>query len=280
MSTPNIRSTPYLVALEPGAGHGRRIPLTQDHLVVGRAATSDLRLDDEHVSRTHAAFRQQGGRVWVQDLGSSGGTFVNGQKVTGPHELRPGDVVSFATVQMRFAPDEMSGGETTTMPRLDTRGESGRTSDTAPRVRYDIGRQSAGSISNVGRDQYLSYVQNVTRQRESFLREVASTRTKARWLVWSGFLLFVGGFGLFAAGVLGFLDAVGSGTISPSTDPFGSDIGGVPSGLIGWAMAALGMLLVIVGIVLHVVATSRRRRVDREYPLAPPPGQVPPQRGG
>jgi pSer/pThr/pTyr-binding forkhead associated (FHA) protein len=94
MSTPNIRSTPYLVALEPGAGHGRRIPLTQDHLVVGRAATSDLRLDDEHVGRTHAAFRQQGGHLWVQDLGSSGGTSVNGQKVTGPHEL-PGDVVSF-----------------------------------------------------------------------------------------------------------------------------------------------------------------------------------------
>jgi hypothetical protein len=93
-------------------------------------------------------------------------------------------------------------------------------------------------------------------------------------------LLFVAGFGLFAAGVLGFLDAVGSGSINPSTNPFGSDIGGVPSGLIGWAMAALGMLLVIVGIVLHVVATSRRRRVDREYPLAPPPGQVPPQRGG
>lgn len=266
MSTPNIRSTPYLVALEPGAGHGRRIPLTQDHLVVGRAATSDLRLDDEHVSRTHAALRQQGGHVWVQDLGSSGGTFVNGQKVTGPHELRPGDVVSFATVQMRFAPDEMSGGETTTMPRLDTRGESGRTSDTAPQVRYDIGRQSAGSISNVGRDQYLSYVQHVTRQRESFLREVAATRTKARWLVWSGFLLSVVGIGLFAAGFYNFSeqgeDFIRSGDLQAS----GPD---ASMFFLGLAVGVLGQLLLIVGIVLHVVATSRRRRIHRDLPVPP-----------
>ena len=84
------------------------------------------------------------------------------------------------------------------------------------------------------------------------------------------------GFGLFAAGVLGFLkqagSAVQSGDAGPPTSPFGPKIAGIPSGLLGWALAALGMLLLVVGIVLHIVATSRRRRVDRELP-APPPWQ-------
>src|SRR5664279_4942027 len=70
--------------------------------------------------------------------------------------------------------------------------------------RYNINRQDAGVINNVGRNQHNSYVQQV-HERESFLRAIAATRTKARWLVWTGLALFVVGFGLFAAGVLGFL---------------------------------------------------------------------------
>ena len=132
---------------------------------------------------------------------------------------------------------------------------------------YDINRQQASMINNVGRDQYNAYVQ----RRESFLRDVASTRTKARWLVWIGLLVTVVGFGMFAAGVLQFLSdgarAVSSGDSSPPTDPFGSEIAGIPSGLLGWAIGAVGMLMLIIGIVLHVVATSRRKRVDREMPL-------------
>jgi hypothetical protein len=146
--------------------------------------------------------------------------------------------------------------------------------------RYNINRQDAGVINNVGRNQHNSYVQQV-HERESFLRAIAATRTKARWLVWTGLALFVVGFGLFAAGVLGFLTqaakAVSSGNVGPPADPFGRDVGGIPSGLLGWAIAAVGMVLIVVGIVLHVVATSRRRRVDRELPLAypawPAPGQ-------
>lgn len=139
---------------------------------------------------------------------------------------------------------------------------------------YNINGQSGGVINNVGRDQYNRYVQ----QRDNFLREIAATKTKARWLVWTGFVAFVVGFGIFAAGVLGFMKQAGSAvqTGGGVTSPFGPDIGGVPSALLGWALGALGMLLLVVGIVLHIVATSRRRRVDRELPVPPPwPGTGP-----
>lgn len=284
MTTPHTAGTPYLVALDPGPGKGRLIPLTRDRLVVGRAMTSDVRFDDAHVSRTHAELRREAGHVWVQDLGSSAGTRVNGHVLSAAVELKPGDVLSFATVQVRYSSDQVGGEETSALPRQGTRAVSEPTLEAAPPARYDIDKQIGGSISNVARDQYLSYVQQVTQQRQSFLREVAATRTKARWLVWTGFALSVVGFGLFAAGVLGFIaqasDGIETGDISPPVDPFGRDIAGIPSGLLGWALAALGGLLLLVGIVLHIVATSRRRRVDRELPAPPPPWQVPGQSGG
>jgi hypothetical protein len=130
---------------------------------------------------------------------------------------------------------------------------------------FNIDRPSAGIINIIGHDQW------VIQQRENFFREIAATKTKARWLIWTGFLAFVVGLGLFAAGVLGFIKQAGSAveTSGGVTSPFGPDIGGVPLGLLGWALAVLGMLLLVVGIVLHIVATSRGRRVDRELPVPP-----------
>ena len=93
--------------------------------------------------------------------------------------------------------------------------------------RFDNGELNAEIINQVGGD-----LVNVQQQRENFLHEIAATKTKARWLVWTGFLAFVLGFGLFAAGVLGFLKQAGS-AVEPNgsvTSPFGPDIGGVPPG--------------------------------------------------
>jgi DNA transposition AAA+ family ATPase len=51
----------------------------------------------------------------------------------------------------------------------------------APNVRYDIGQQHAAAISNVARDQYNV---SIRQERESFLRDIAATKTKARILAW------------------------------------------------------------------------------------------------
>jgi hypothetical protein len=272
MTQPQTTDTPHFVVLTPGSDQGRRIDLTKDHVVVGRAATCDVRLDDPHVSRTHAALQRRGGAVYVQDLGSSAGTFVNEGTVSTPRQLHLGDVVAFAAVRLRYGGGESVGDETSALAR-----------PTGPSARYDIGEQHGGAINNVAHDQHISYVQHMTQQRENFFREIAATRTKARWLVWTGFLLFVVGFGLFAAGIMGFIKQTGDigngGDVGGLPTPFGRDVAGIPSGLLGWALAALGVLLLVVGIVLHVVATSRRKRVDRDLPV-PPPWQAPGQWGG
>ena len=130
-------------------------------------------------------------------------------------------------------------------------------------------------INNAEHLEYRSHVQYVNQQRENFLREVAATKTKARWLAWTGFLMFVVGFGIFAAADLSFINGISDsiqngGQQPPTTSPFGREIGGIPFGLAGWALAAVGMILLVVGIVLHVVAASRRKQAYRDFPVPPP----------
>ncbi len=54
-----------------------------------------LSINDVEVSRRHARMELQGSSYVIQDLGSTNGTFVNGQRVTGVQPLNPGDSVSF-----------------------------------------------------------------------------------------------------------------------------------------------------------------------------------------
>jgi hypothetical protein len=254
---------PHMVVLAPDSDCGRRISLNGDYMVVGREPACDVRFDDPHVSRAHAALERRGDAVYVQDLGSSGGTFVNGVAADTARELHVGDILTFATVTARVEPGGFACDDTITV--------SGTPAGAAS-ARYRIGQQHGEVINNVGRNQYNSHIQHIIQQRENFLREIAATKTKARWLVWTGFLAFVVGFGLFAAADLNFIKEVSNAIQSdnapqPTTSPFGREVGGIPFGLAGWALAALGMMLLVVGIVLHIVATSRRRRVDRELPV-------------
>ena len=80
------------VLLTPG---GRRVPLGDRPLLVGRedSPLSDDLADYDGVSRRHALVTVVGDRVLVADIGSSNGTFVNGERVNGPgpREIRPGD---------------------------------------------------------------------------------------------------------------------------------------------------------------------------------------------
>jgi FHA domain len=266
-----------------GSGRDRQIPIPAGGMVLGRDDQLGLPFStDLLVSRRHVSVHRCGdGCVEVADLGSANGTFVNGTKIHARTRVEAGDVLCIGKIELKLGPalpagtslDETLGFK----PASTTTGvPGGMPGEAAPSsaAQYHFDRQTGEIISNVAGnqynsgDQYNSYVQ----ERENFLRAIAATKTKARWLIWAGFLAFVVGFCLFAAGVLGFMKQAGNAaqTGGSVTSPFGPDIGGVPSGLFGWALAALGLLLLVVGIVLHIVATSRSRRVDRELPAPAP----------
>ena len=93
---------PMFVVTSDGPLRGRVLVVDDDELVLGRRENSDLRLPDPHVSRAHAVIRKASGAVWLEDLGSTGGTTVNGETVTGSQALKHGDTVKFGPVETRF----------------------------------------------------------------------------------------------------------------------------------------------------------------------------------
>ena len=228
-----------------GSGRDRQIPIPAGGMVLGRddqlgsPFSIDLLVSRKHVS----VHRCDDGGVEVEDLGSVNGTFVNGTRIHDRTRIRASDVLRIGRIELTLYPapsmgtsrdDTLGFKPTSAVPGVTT-GTVGQTAG-ASSSRYYIDQQTGEVINNIGRDQFNAYVQH----RENFLREIAATKTKARWLVWTGFLAFVVGFGLFAAGILGFIKQVGTGgeTGGSVTSPFGPDIGGVPSGLLGWALAA------------------------------------------
>jgi len=65
-----------------------------DVLTIGREASNAIAINDAEVSRKHAQLVFQGGKYIITDLGSTNGTFVNGQRLTGQHVLQPGEIIS------------------------------------------------------------------------------------------------------------------------------------------------------------------------------------------
>jgi pSer/pThr/pTyr-binding forkhead associated (FHA) protein len=95
------RRLPREVVLNDEGGR-RTVPL-KDSLTVGRAATCDLVVADTYVSNVHARIFSRDGSWWLEDLGSTNGTYVNRSRVSVPTAIGPGDQVRMgkATLELR-----------------------------------------------------------------------------------------------------------------------------------------------------------------------------------
>ncbi len=76
-----------------GENIGRRFALDKPEHTIGRTADVDIAVLDERVSQRHAKVVMQDGRHFVEDIGSTNGTFVNNQPLTGPRKLQDGDLI-------------------------------------------------------------------------------------------------------------------------------------------------------------------------------------------
>jgi pSer/pThr/pTyr-binding forkhead associated (FHA) protein len=76
--------TPRQMIVTQGALAGTRITLDSRPILIGRADDSTLVLDDDYASTRHARIAQQGEEWYVEDLGSTNGTYLDRAKVTGP----------------------------------------------------------------------------------------------------------------------------------------------------------------------------------------------------
>lgn len=110
-TTPGVTATtagPRLEVLDPGETGippGTPLPLAAPRTTLGRLPESNVYLDDETVSGRHAVLeRRPDGSWWVEDLGSTNGSFVDGTPVLQPTLVRPGAVLVAGRVRMRLVP--------------------------------------------------------------------------------------------------------------------------------------------------------------------------------
>jgi hypothetical protein len=106
--TREITGQPRLVISSDGtakASHERAVPLLAPRTIIGRGHDADLRLSDPGVSRHHAQVELREGQVWVEDLGSTNGTTVDGVKVTAPVPLSHAQRIAIGSTVLVFLTD-------------------------------------------------------------------------------------------------------------------------------------------------------------------------------
>lgn len=86
-----------------GKSAGRSIAIKRNRLLIGRAEECDVRPLSEDVSRRHCEVIVGPAEVWVADLGSRNGTFVNGQRISEKTKVADGDIVRVGALELKVS---------------------------------------------------------------------------------------------------------------------------------------------------------------------------------
>jgi len=84
----------------PGAG--REYALSSAEFRIGRNTANDLVVDEEQISGEHARFFYKEDVLWVEDLESTNGTYVNGKRIAGGVPLKDEDLIRIGTMIFKF----------------------------------------------------------------------------------------------------------------------------------------------------------------------------------
>ena len=117
-----MTSQNFQLVMQKGPNPGKIFELAQEEITIGRDISNRLVINDPEVSRRHARLTLQVGGYVIEDLGSTNGTFVDGQRLMGPHLLRPGQTVMFgekitlAYEALGFDPNATLAGAASSVP--------------------------------------------------------------------------------------------------------------------------------------------------------------------
>lgn len=93
----------YRLIQQTGISAGTEFPLEKVELFIGRDLSNDIVISDPEVSRRHARLILTGNNYAIEDLGSTNGTFLRGQRLTAPVVMTPGEVITFGeNMQLKF----------------------------------------------------------------------------------------------------------------------------------------------------------------------------------
>ncbi|MGC4175319.1 FHA domain-containing protein FhaB/FipA [Demequina sp.] len=100
---PQDEATPARLHVSSGPLKGTTLPLGSAPVLIGRAPTCTLVIDDDYASARHCRIFFEAGGWKVEDLGSTNGTFLGNQRVTDPVPLRRGDQVRIGATTVELA---------------------------------------------------------------------------------------------------------------------------------------------------------------------------------
>ena len=98
------RGEPRVVMISQGSQAGLSAELAGGVIMIGRGADCQLILDDDYVSTRHARVVATPDGIYVEDLGSTNGTYVNGQRITAPTTITLADSVRIGKTMMKLEP--------------------------------------------------------------------------------------------------------------------------------------------------------------------------------
>jgi type III secretion system (T3SS) inner membrane Yop/YscD-like protein len=98
----------YRLIIKQGPVPGKVFEIAKQVITLGRDVKSDFVVNDAEVSRSHTRLTVQSDGCLAEDLGSTNGTYINGQRITGAKMIRPGDVLGLGEtvlIDFVFVPD-------------------------------------------------------------------------------------------------------------------------------------------------------------------------------
>jgi hypothetical protein len=100
---PNFDTGKVVVVKSPALDEGEEWQLNSAPLTFGRGTQNDVQLQrDEYASSKHAKIEPRRDGVWVEDVGSTNGTYLNGIRLTRPKRLTPGDILRIGETELRY----------------------------------------------------------------------------------------------------------------------------------------------------------------------------------
>jgi predicted component of type VI protein secretion system len=102
----------WQLLVQQGPHAGQTFDLNKSVVNIGREANNDIVLEDSQVSRHHVRLTQQGVGYVIEDMGSTNGTFVNGQRMVGAKSLEVGDVLGLGDTVVLKVMGGAEAGET------------------------------------------------------------------------------------------------------------------------------------------------------------------------
>jgi hypothetical protein len=117
-----MSNLPFLVGVS-GSLQGQRHSIPPQGLRVGRQAGNELVLEDTGVSRQHARLIFHNGALWVQDMGSRNGVFVNDTRVQAHRQLSPGDAIRIGSAVFEVCLDDAGSERSVSVAMSEAPGE-------------------------------------------------------------------------------------------------------------------------------------------------------------